>query len=104
MVWHASSAVDMYRNRQLTAVCKVVQLMQPFDNWCIPFTNGANLEKQHCALRTLGHHCWLASVQVSLDPAYVSKLNARDKGDRFPDDPSDLDAEPQSLAYSFQDE
>lgn len=42
-------------------------------------------------------------MQVSLDPAYVSKLYAKDKGDRFPDDPSDLDAEPQSLAYSFQD-
>ncbi|KAA6424269.1 MAG: hypothetical protein FRX49_05481 [Trebouxia sp. A1-2] len=41
--------------------------------------------------------------QVSLDPAYVSKLYAKDKGDRFPEDPSDFDAEPQSLAYSFQD-
>ncbi|MCJ1241631.1 hypothetical protein MMC14_009637 [Varicellaria rhodocarpa] len=44
------------------------------------------------------------NTQVSLDPAYVGKLNAREKGDRFPEDPSDLDAEPQSLAYSFQDE
>lgn len=43
------------------------------------------------------------NAQVSLDPAYVSKLYAKDKGDRFPDDPSDFDAEPQSLAYSFQD-
>lgn len=43
-------------------------------------------------------------VQVSLDPSYVGKLYGKDKGDRFPEDPSDLDTEPQSLAYSFQDE
>lgn len=48
--------------------------------------------------------CSICLVQVSLDPAYVGKLNAREKGDRFPEDPSDLDAEPQSLAYAFQDE
>ena len=42
-------------------------------------------------------------VQVSLDPAYVSKLFSKDRADRFPDDPSDIDAEPQSLAYSLQD-
>ena len=55
-------------------------------------------------MKSLTCNCWLVCVQVSLDPAYVSKLNAREKGDRFPEDPSDLDAEPQSLAYAFQDE
>lgn len=43
------------------------------------------------------------NTQVSLDPAYVSKLYSKDRADRFPDDPSDIDAEPQSLAYSLQD-
>ena len=49
------------------------------------------------------HDGGMLSVQVSLDPAYVGKLHAKERADRFPDDPSDLDAEPQSLAYSFQD-
>lgn len=43
------------------------------------------------------------NAQVSLDPAYASKIYAKDRVDRFQEDPSDLDAEPQSLAYAFQD-
>ena len=76
---------------------------------------GMSIDLHLCLSLSSAHHCscpgkllccrdLLASVQVSLDPAYVSKLNAREKGDRFPEDPSDLDAEPQSLAYPFQDD
>lgn len=44
-----------------------------------------------------------ANVQVSLDPAYAGKMYSKDRVDRFQEDPSDLDAEPQSLAYAFQE-
>ena len=61
-----------------------------------------SLEEARVAAMQIDTHLH-GCLQVSLNPAYAGKIYAKDRGDRFPDEPSDLDAEPQSLAYAFQD-